>query len=105
MNTGAFGKISALMEEIDMILSTLGLDDLTTNERAVLFAMTAAAVRHDAGVPICHTEGARRHRLVRHISQPTFHRNLRKLHDRGLIEKGDGLSAGEYRIRVPADPG
>jgi DNA-binding MarR family transcriptional regulator len=103
MNTGIFGQLSRLMETVDSTMTELSLGDLSSNERAVLFAMTATATRDEGGLPVCHTEHARAHRLARQISQPTFHRNLRRLIERGLVAKTEGLAPGEYVIRVPQD--
>ena len=66
--------------------------------------MSACATRDVDGMPVSHTERARAHRLTRQISQPTFHRNLRRLMDRGIIGKADGLGAGEYVIVSPRAP-
>ncbi len=102
--SGILVHLSSLLETIETTLSDLGLDDLTDNERAVLLAMVAAANREVQGDVVCHTEQARKHPLVRRISQPTFHRNLKRLGNRGLIDKVEGLCAGEYRVRHPDSP-
>jgi DNA-binding MarR family transcriptional regulator len=101
MQSGVFGQLARFMETIDVMLSDLGLEDLSANERAVLLAMSACASRDHDGQPVSHTEQARAHRLARQISQPTFHRNLRRLADRGIVRKADGLGAGEYVIVTP----
>ena len=101
MQTGIFGNLAQFLDTVDQALTDLGLGDLNATERSVLFAMTASVAREQDGLPVCHIEQARAHRLARQISQPTFHRNLRRLVARGLVEKTDGLAPGEYIIRVP----
>lgn len=104
MQTGVFSQLARLMEMVDAMMTELGLGDLTANERTVLMAMSASATRDLNGLPVSHTERARAHRLSRQISQPTFHRNLRRLMDRGIVSKGEGLGAGEYVIVSPRAP-
>lgn len=104
MHTGVFSQLARLMEMVDAMMTELGLGDLTVNERTVLMAMSASATRDLNGQPVSHTERARAHRLSRQISQPTFHRNLRRLMDRGIVSKTEGLGAGEYVIVSPRAP-
>ena len=104
MQTGVFGQMARLMEMVDVMMAELGLADLSVNERTVLMAMSACATRDIDGLPVSHTERARAHRLSRQISQPTFHRNLRRLMDRGIVGKAEGLGAGEYVIVSPRAP-
>lgn len=104
MQAGVFAQMARLMEMVDAMMAELGLGDLSTNERTVLMAMSACATRDQNGLPVSHTERARAHRLSRQISQPTFHRNLRRLMDRGIVSKTEGLGAGEYVIVSPRAP-
>lgn len=104
IQTGVFSQLARLMEMVDAMLTELGMGDLTVNERTVLMAMSASATRDLNGLPVSHTERARAHRLSRQISQPTFHRNLRRLMDRGIVSKSEGLGAGEYVIVSPRAP-
>lgn len=104
MNTGILGDLARLADTVHSALISLELDDLSPNERAVLFALTAVCSRQVDALPVCHTEDARAHKLTRQMSQPTFHRNLRRLIARGLVIKVDGLSPGEYALRLPATP-
>lgn len=101
MQSNVFKTLAELMETIDATMTEVGLPDLTANERAVLLAMSACAHRELDGYPVCHTETARAHQLARQVSQPTFHRNLRRLMERGVIEKRRELNAGEYVVILP----
>ena len=82
----------------------LGLALLSRNERDVLLAFHDLAERDNAGLASCSTDLVRGHPTLRTMSQPTFHRTLRKLVAKGLVQRSDELPLGVYRLPYPHDP-
>lgn len=94
MADSILAQIAQLRTLLDTMEVELGLTKLSRNERDVLLAFYSATDR-DTG--LCSSERARQHQTMRNLSQPTFHRTLRKLVAGGYLEKPDGMPAGLYR--------
>lgn len=84
-----------LRSELNRLEDGFGLTDLSRTERDVLFAF-ADSIIDESG--LASSERARNFPVVCNISQPTFHRALKKLVEKGFIEKPDGLPHGVYRV-------
>jgi hypothetical protein len=98
MRHALLAQLAQLIEVVDAMQSDLGLSDLSTSERTVLLAVCATAQDTDEGL-IGRTEAAREHPIARKMSQPTFHRALRRLIQRDLVCKSD-RGPGHYRIKL-----
>ena len=83
-------RIGELRELLQQMEGDLGLTDLSRFERDLLYAVRMLA--GSSGVAA--TADLRAHPLVADMTQPTFHRALRTLIDRGLIRR-----LGEERAR------
>lgn len=93
-------QLSNLREVIHEMESDLGLAALERKERDILIAFYATSTADPKHGRVSRTEAVRRHPTLSDISQPTFHRALRRLVERGLIARPAGLPAGTYRIQV-----
>ncbi|WP_181892949.1 hypothetical protein [Falsiruegeria mediterranea] len=76
----------------------LGIDKLSPNERDILLAFHANAWETSDKQTVCSTELVREHPTVQRISQPTFHRTLRKLLDKGFITPARDVAFGVYAL-------
>jgi DNA-binding MarR family transcriptional regulator len=76
----------------------LGLARLTRNERDVLLAFHELAKFDNGDLASCSTDVVRSHPTLTGMSQPTFHRTLRKLISKGLVERSDDLPIGVYTL-------
>jgi len=91
-------QLSKLRDLVHSMECDLGLEGLSATERDVLLAIHAHAKPDPSGRMVCHTEEIRKHPTLRRVSQPTFHRTLRHLFERGLIEKGRDRRRGVYML-------
>jgi len=98
MLKGAMSQLSQLRDLLYAMEYELGLTELTATERDVLLAFYAHAQPDMSGRMVCRTEPVRKHPTICRVSQPTFHRTLRRLLDRGLIERSDERRIGEYLL-------
>lgn len=101
MKTKGFSILQQLAAMRDMIQNMehdLGIDSLTPNERDILLAFYANARTDAENRTVCSTDVVRAHPTVSRISQPTFHRTLRKLVQQGLVINDKSLPAGVYVI-------
>lgn len=73
----------------------LGLDAISSAERDVLLA--AQSLTRERG-EVVHSTDIRRHDLVKDLAQATYHRALRSLQERGLVQKADGSRAKSYVV-------
>ena len=77
---------------------SLGFEGLTRKERDILLAFYANATTDQSFGLVSSTDRVRAHPTLESVSQPTFHRALRRLLERGLVERPDGLPAGMYAV-------
>ena len=71
----------------------LGLGNLTQNEKDVFYAVQLVI---SANSGIARSEDIKRHDLTQGITQPTFHRSLKRLVEKGLIAHAPNTKAGSY---------
>lgn len=75
--------------------TTLGLTDLSPNERDVLYAINEVG----SGSPrAARSEAIRAHPLAAAIPQATYHRALKSLVQRGLVAHAPATKAGHYVV-------
>jgi hypothetical protein len=104
VNLSIFRQISRLRAVLEEMEMEIGLRDLSRNERDIYLAFCETAHSGPTGDDHCSTETVRLTPIVRDISQPTFHRTLKQLIKRGLIERCEGAPTGQYRLtnRTPS---
>jgi len=93
-------QLSNLREVVHEMEVDLGLASLERKERDILIAFFASSTKDPNHGVIARTEMVRQHPTLIDISQPTFHRALRRLVERGLIKRSEGLPAGTYSIQI-----
>lgn len=91
-------QLSQLRDVLYAMEDEVGLADLTPNERDVLLACYANLYSDETGDKVCHSDAVRRHPTVARLSQPTFHRTLKRLVERGLVCKKDHWPLGVYGV-------
>lgn len=97
MNIKSLAQLRALLFEME---STLGLVELSQNERDVLYAINEVT-----GGPsrTARSEAIRNHPLAAAIPQATYHRALKSLVQRGLVGHAPDTRAGQYVVLVRDD--
>lgn len=98
MNHRTLCQISRLRAVLDEMERDFGLRDLSRNERDIILAFCELTRDDPTGEQECTTENVRASPIVRDISRPTFHRALKNLIERGMIERGPDLRMGVYRL-------
>ncbi|MGO4852749.1 hypothetical protein [Phaeovulum sp. W22_SRMD_FR3] len=88
------GSVAKLRELLLGMENELGLGELTRNELDLLYAIERLA---QVAVPV-RSEDMRQHPLVSHMTQPTFHRTLRGLLERGLLMRAADAKTGRYML-------
>ena len=92
MNIKSVSQLRALLLEME---TTLGLVELSPNERDVLYAINEVA----AGVAkAARSDAIRSHPLAAAIPQATYHRALKSLVQRGLVKHAPDTKAGAYIV-------
>lgn len=72
--------------------------ELSRNERDILLAFHANAIKDPKRGVLGTTDRVRVHPTVQHMSQPTFHRTLKRLVNRGFVRHAEDLPNGTYRL-------
>ncbi len=93
MDRSIYAQLAQLRGLLHEMESDLGFGTLSRNERDVLLAFHAVS---ESGH--CTTEQVRAQPTMHELSQPTFHRALKKLIEKGFIEKSPDLPHGTYRL-------
>jgi len=88
-------QLRSLLEEME---KDFGMHELSRNERDIFLAFCACIKENENGDRMCSTDVVRANPIVKEISQPTFHRTLKQLIKRGLIERCEGFPMGLYRL-------
>lgn len=83
---------------MDNMEQEIGLSVLTRTERDVLLAFCDGRIE---GGELASSERARSFPAIQSMSQPTFHRILKKLIHKGFIQKPEGAPLGIYRVAHP----
>lgn len=91
-------QLAHLRDVLHQMEQSLGFEGLTRKERDILLAFYANAASDASFGLISSTDRVRAHPTLESVSQPTFHRALRRLLERGLVERPEGLPAGMYAI-------
>lgn len=94
VNIKSVAQLRALLFEME---TTLGLVDLSPNERDVLYAINEVST----GSPkAARSDAIRSHPLAACIPQATYHRALKSLVQRGMIAHAPDTRAGHYVLAV-----
>lgn len=97
LNIKSLAQLRALLFEME---KTMGLVDLSPNERDVLYAINEVST----GSPrAARSEAIRNHPLAAAIPQATYHRALKSLVQRGLVAHAPETRAGHYVISDKAE--
>ena len=91
-----YTAIAQLREIVMTMERDLGLIALSHNEKDVLYAVQSVLAVSDG---VAKSDEIRSHDLVRDMSQPTFHRALKSLLARGLLQHAPDTKAGSYVIK------
>jgi len=91
-------QLAHLRDVLHEMEQNLGLEDLTRKERDILLAFYANATSDASFGLVSSTDRVRAHPTLEAVSQPTFHRALRRLLERGLVKRPEGLPAGMYSV-------
>lgn len=92
LNIKSVSQLRALLLEME---TTLGLVELSPNERDVLYAINEVS----AGVAkAARSDAIRSHPLAAAIPQATYHRALKSLVQRGLVKHAPDTKAGAYIV-------
>lgn len=92
MNIKSLAQLRALLFEME---KTLGLVDLSQNERDVLYAINEVS---SGASRAARSDAIRNHPLAAAIPQATYHRALKSLVERGLIAHAPDTRAGLYVV-------
>ncbi len=87
--------LAKLYELITSMEQDLGLDTLSEDERAMIYAITSVT---DAKKSAFLSSDIKKHLLCGRMSNPTFYRNLKRLLERGIIKNADGKKTGLYEV-------
>jgi hypothetical protein len=94
VNIKSVAQLRALLFEME---TTLGLVDLSPNERDVLYAINEVST----GSPkAARSDAIRSHPLAACSPQATYHRALKSLVQRGMIAHAPDTRAGHYVLAV-----
>lgn len=92
MNIKSLAQLRALLFEME---TTLGLVELSQNERDVLYAIREVV---SGSTRAARSDAIRNHPLAAAIPQATYHRALKSLVQRGLVGHAPDTRAGQYVI-------
>ncbi|MBK1636509.1 hypothetical protein CKO19_12285 [Rhodovulum adriaticum] len=87
-------QLSKLYELLSAMERDLGMDQLSGEERRIVYAMSEMA---DADAEIS-SRDLREHAFCRDISTPTYYRALKRLTARGMLTVPRGRKTGAYRL-------
>lgn len=92
VNIKSLAQLRSLLFEME---KTVGLVDLSQNERDVLYAINEVS----QGTPrAARSDAIRNHPLAAAIPQATYHRALKSLVQRGLVAHAPETRAGHYVV-------
>lgn len=97
--TQSLNGVAQLRELLQELERDLGLEELTRNERDLLYA--AERLARTLGEMI-RTEDMRGHPLIAEMAQPTFHRTLRSLVLKGYLSPAPHRKTGMYTVKSAA---
>lgn len=88
-----FESVARLRDLLFGLEKDLGIDSLTPNELDILYAMRLLS---DGDGQVVRSDAIRDHSLCSKIPRPTFHRSLRSLIEKGLVERAPKTRARAY---------
>ena len=91
-NISTLAQLRMLLESMEQ---DLGLDQLSHNERDLLYA--AQSLSGDTK-EFVRSEELKNHRLLKSMTQPTYYRALKRLLELGFIELPSDKKTGFYRV-------
>ncbi|MCI5039415.1 MULTISPECIES: hypothetical protein [Donghicola] len=95
MHSG-YKQLAAMRELLYQLEQDMGLDDMSQNEKDILYAFhMLAESKAECDV---HSESIRSHNTVRAMKHATYHRTLKRLLDQGFIEHAPQRKTGLYRL-------
>lgn len=97
-NISTLAQLRILLESME---HDLGLKELSTNERDILYATQSLSGDTNAFV---RSEQLKNHPLLKSMTQPTYYRSLKRLLDLGFIEPPTGKKTGLYRMSTNIIP-
>ena len=95
MKNDSLFHLAKLYELIASMEKDLGLDSLSEDERAMVYAITSMT---DAERATFQSSDVKNHDLCGKMSNPTFYRNLKRLLARGVIRHVQGKKTGVYEM-------
>ncbi|MEC9197839.1 MAG: MarR family transcriptional regulator [Pseudomonadota bacterium] len=96
MNSG-YKHLAAVRELLFNLEQDMGLDEMSQNEKDILYAFHTLARPEENEVTV-HSEAIRTYETVRKMKHATYHRTLKRLLDRGFIQHAPERKAGLYRL-------
>ena len=96
--TQRYLNVAQLRELLLGMERDLGLGDLSQNEKDVFYAVQSVIAGSDG---VARSDDIKGHSLVFEMTQPTFHRSLKNLLDRGLLAHAPSTKAGSYVATEP----
>lgn len=93
MAVQSYLSVAQLRELLLSMEQELGIGHLSQNEKDVLYAVQVAASN---GTGIAKSEDVRGNAMLATMTQPTFHRSLKSLIQKGLVGHAPNTKAGSY---------
>lgn len=95
MKNDSLFHLAKLYELIASMEKDLGLDSLSEDERAMVYAITSLT---DTKMQVFQSSDIKNHALCEKMSNPTFYRNLKRLLAKGVIRHVQGKKTGVYEM-------
>ena len=93
MTSQAYLSVAQLRELLLGMEQELGIGELSQNEKDVLYAVQ---VSFSTKLGVAKSDDIRNHMLLQMMTQPTFHRSLKSLIQKGYIGHAPNTKAGSY---------
>ncbi|MDG1430283.1 MAG: hypothetical protein P8L68_10870 [Paracoccaceae bacterium] len=93
MSAQAYLSVAQLRELLLGMEQELGIGDLSQNEKDVLYAVQVA---FNSVNGVAKSDDIRNHMLLQNMTQPTFHRSLKSLIQKGYVGHAPDTKAGSY---------
>ncbi len=93
MSAQAYISVAQLRELLLGMEQELGIGELSQNEKDVLYAIQIA---FNSVNGVAKSDDIRNHMLLQKMTQPTFHRSLKALIDKGFVGHAPRTKAGSY---------
>lgn len=100
MSGQAYLSVAQLRELLLGMEQELGIGELSQNEKDVLYAVQVA---YNTGNGVARSDDIRNHMLLQSMTQPTFHRSLKSLVQKGYVGHAPNTKAGSYILFAKED--